>query len=225
MRHWGGRHEQGCTARRVRRAHFGPRLRSRTGLGGGQASGSGGRSVRRRQARLFLRRRQICRRARQGDHAGPDLRRGAGAEEAASPLSAGADPRRGADRNQLDGHAGRPQGLGRVFRRTGLCRLHDRPADARTLGVASGRRRDADVHGEERAVPVHRGGKRRQLGGPRETHPMAGRRTQQGQEGRSDLRRVLRHAGRDRDLRRGDAEGATRMRARRCSTRSGPRSC
>ena len=41
---------------------------------------------------------------------------------------------------------------------------------------------------------------------PREAHAMAGRRAEQGQEGRSDLRCVLRDAGRDRDLRRGDAE-------------------
>ena len=35
--------------------------------------------------------------------------------------------------DQLDGNAGRPQGLGRILRRAGLRRLHDRPADARPL--------------------------------------------------------------------------------------------
>ena len=94
--------------------------------------------------------------ARQGHHAGPDLRRGAGAEGGAPALSAGADPRRRPDRDQLDGHARRPQGLGRLFRRAGLHRLHDRPADARPLGLASLRRSDPHVHGAERGVAVHR---------------------------------------------------------------------
>ena len=88
----------------------------------------------------------IRRRARQGDHAGPDLCRGAGAEGRAPALSAGADPRRRADRDQLDGHTGRAQGLGGIFRRAGLHRLHDRPADARPLRLASRRRRHAHVH-------------------------------------------------------------------------------
>ena len=118
--------------------------------------------------------------------AGPDLCRGAGAEDAATPLPARADPWRGADRDQLDGNAGRPQGLGRVFRRAGLCRLHDRPADARALGLASGRRRDADVHREERAVPVHRDRDRRHLA-------RAARSTRNGRaKGRTKARRAIR---------------------------------
>ena len=190
-----------------------------------QAAGAGGRPVGGGAARLLLCRRQVCRRARQGDHAGPDLCRGAGAEGRAAALPAGADPRRGADRHQLDGHAGRPQGLGRVLRRAGLRGLHDRPADARPLGLSSGRRQDAHVHGRERGIPVHRDRDRRHLAAGEEAHAVAGRRAEQGPQGRPDLRRVLRHAGRDRARRRGDAERATRTRAPRCSTRSARRSC
>jgi pimeloyl-ACP methyl ester carboxylesterase len=47
------------------------------------------------------------------------------------------------DRDQLDGNAGRAQGLGGVFRRAGLHRLHDRPAHARPLGGAPIRWPDA----------------------------------------------------------------------------------
>ena len=145
-RQQGGNHEPHF-AHLLRRAAAGARLRTGGSRRAAQAAGAGDRPVGGRPARLFLRRRQICRRARQGDHAGPDLCRGAGAEGRAPALSAGADPRRRPDRDQLDGHAGRPQGLGRVFRRAGLHRLHDRPADARPLGGASRRRPDADVHG------------------------------------------------------------------------------
>src|SRR5436853_854968 len=55
-----------------------------------------------RRSSDLLRRRHLCRRARQGNAARPDVRRGGGAEKAAAPVSAGADPRRGADRDQLD---------------------------------------------------------------------------------------------------------------------------
>ena len=199
-------------------------LYRRTGTCRGQAAGPGGGSVGDCPARLFLRRRPVCRRARQDDHARPDLCGGAGAE-ARAPLSAGADPRRGADRDQLDGHAGRAQGLGGVFRRAGLHRLHDRPADARALGGAPLRRADPHVHGRERGMAVHRGRARAALAAGQAAHAMAGRRPQQGPQGRSGVRRVLRHPGRDRDLQRGDAGAQPGRPARRCSTASGRRSC
>src|SRR5205085_4794991 len=50
-----------------------------------KTAGAGGRPVGSRAARLLLRRRQVCRRPRQGDHAGTDLCRGAGAEGRARP--------------------------------------------------------------------------------------------------------------------------------------------
>ena len=125
-------------------------------------------------------------------------------EGCATALSARAHPRRGADRHQLDGNAGWAQGLGGIFRRARLRRLHDRPADARPLGLASGGRRDAHVHRPAGRVPVHRQCGQGHLGAGEETHAMAGGRSEQGPERRSDLRRVLRHAGRDRHLQRGD---------------------
>src|SRR6266702_8606350 len=116
---------------RVRLARTGKRRAAET-------SGAGVRSIGGRRARLFLRRRHLRRRSRQGDHAGPDLRGGGGAEGRPPAVSARAYPWRRADRHKLDGNAGRAQGLDRLFRRTGLYRLHDRPADARPLRLAPG---------------------------------------------------------------------------------------
>ncbi len=195
-------------------AAAGARLRIGRPRRAAQAAGAGGRPVGGRPARLFLCRRQICGRARQGDHAGAGLCGGAGAEGRAPALSAGADPRRRPDGDQLDGNAGRTQGLGGVFRRAGLRRLHDRPAHARPLGGASVRWPDADVHGGERGVSVHRHRNRGHLAAGEEAHAMAGRWPQQGQEGRSGFRRVLRDPGRDRDLQRGDAEAQPGCRRR-----------
>ncbi len=176
-------------------------------------------------ARLFLCRRKICRRARQGDHAGPGLCRGAGAEGRAPALSAGADPWRRADRNQLDGNAGRTQGMGRVFRRAGLRGLHDRPADARPLRLASRRRRDPDVH-------------RRRT---RSSSSLRSRPTAPGRRQRSTRNGRARGQTRERRAIRSSTpstprrsrpwsptrkpNSATRMQAPRCSTRSDPRSC
>ena len=129
------------------------------------------------------------------------------------------------DRDQLDGNAGRAQGLGGVFRRAGLHRLHDRPADARPLGAASLRRRDADVHRAERGVAVHR---HRDSEG---TWPQAKKHTQwpgdgpnKGKKGdpifdafyATQVETVISNEER---------RSATRMPAPRCSTRSGRRSC
>ena len=154
----------------------------------------------------------------------PGLRRGARAEGRASAVSAGAHPWRGADPDQLDGHAGWAQGLGRLFRRAGLRRLHDRPADARPLRMASSRRRNAHVqpHEEERLFTDNaRSGKP----GRRPRSTRNGRaKVRQGQEGRSGLRRVLRHAGRRPSISHEETQNAIRTPARRCSTRSGRRS-
>ena len=121
---------------------------------------------------------------------GQILCRGAGPEGCATALSARAHPRRGADRHQLDGNAGWAQGLGGIFRRARLRRLHDRPADARPLGLASGGRRNAHVHRPAGRVPVHRQCGQGHLGAGEETQAMAGGRSEQGPERRSDLRRV-----------------------------------
>src|SRR5215212_8100280 len=54
----------------------------RCGASRSETAGAGRRPVGGRQAWLLLRRRQVCRRARQGHHAGPSVRRGASAEKA-----------------------------------------------------------------------------------------------------------------------------------------------
>ena len=198
----GGHHEQGRSRlRHPIRVHVWRRLRvagvgtaaRRAGaeLGGAsQAAGAGSRPVRDRPARLFLRRRKIHRRTRQGHHAGSGLRRGARPEGCPAALSARAHPWRGADRDQLDGNAGWAQRLGRVFRRAGLRRLHDRPADAWPLRLASRRRRNAHVHRPAGGIPVYRQSRSGEPGRRRRSTP-SGRATAR-TRGRRGIRSSMR---------------------------------
>ena len=208
------------------RAAVGTRARGRNRPGrAAQAAGAGRRPIRGRPARLFLCRRQICGRARQGDHAGPDLCGGAGAQGRAPPLPAGADPRRRPDRDQLDGDAGRAQGLGRVFRRAGLRGLHDRPAHARPLRRAS----------RATARPACSPRPTRSSSSPPSRRPEPGRRPRSTRSGRAKARtrgaRAIRCS--TPSMRRKSRpwcptrrpSNATRTRAPRSSTRSDRRSC
>jgi Uncharacterized BCR, YaiI/YqxD family COG1671 len=67
-----------------------------------------------------------------------------GGERGSPCLSARADPRRGTDRDELDGYARWATWLGGFLRRSGLYCLYDRSAGARSLGLAARYRREAD---------------------------------------------------------------------------------
>jgi len=154
------------------------------------------RPVRGHPARLFLRRREEY-----TGEPGKDIMQGQVYVEVLAPegrlaaLSARAHPWRGADRNQLDGNAGWAQRLGRIFRRAGLRRLHDRqPMRGRSAwhpGDGATRMFTAPAGG----IPVYRQRGQGNLAAGEEAHAMAWRRPEQGAEGGSDLRCVLRHAG------------------------------
>ena len=115
-----------------------------------------------------------------------------GGERGSPCLSARADPRRGTDRDELDGYARWATWLGGFLRRSGLYCLYDRSAGARSLGLAARYRREADrlCCRKDRAA-VHCSRNSRELAAGQKTYAVAG----QWPHRRPGVRRLLRDTG------------------------------
>ena len=143
------------------------------------------------QDRLFLRRRQDrhVSAGLAGDRA--DVRRIFHSEDAEPSPPHRDDPRRQPDRHEFHRHAGRPRGLGAVFRPPRPRRLCGRSGGARPLGAflaiaGQGRGRQSAAH----RAALHRAGEIQSVAAGQAAHPMAGH----GSGRRPDLRPVLRVA-------------------------------